>query len=67
MAQAIDEISKSLENIKLTKDNFLGKDLPIERNFCDAVSKLIAKELKDCEVSTFFGKKITSICCKRLF
>ena len=54
MAQAIDEISKSLENIKLTKDNFLGKDLPIERNFCDAVSKLIAKELKDCEVSTFF-------------
>ena len=42
-----------LENIKLAKDNFLGKDLSIERNFCDAVSKLLEKELKDCEVLIF--------------
>ena len=57
MAQATDEISNLLENIKLAKDNFLGKDLSIERNFCDAVSELLGKELKDCEVSTFSGKK----------
>ena len=38
IAQAIDEISNSLENIELAKDNFLGEDLSIERNFCDAVS-----------------------------
>ena len=65
MAQAIDEISKSLENIKIAKDNLLGKDLSNKRNFCDAVSEFIAKELKDCEVSTFFGKKIFA--AKRLF
>ena len=57
MAQAIDEISNLLENIKLAKDNFLGKDLSIERKFCDAVSELLGKELKHCEVSTFLGKK----------
>ena len=64
MAQAIDEISNLLENIKLSTDNFLGKDLSIERNFCDAVSELLGKELKDCEVSTFLGKKIMAICCE---
>ena len=64
MAQAIDEISNLLENIKLAKDNFLGKDLSIERNFCDAVSELLGKELKDCEVSTFLSKKIMAICCE---
>ena len=64
MAQAIDEISNLLENIKLAKDNFLGKDLSVERNFCDAVSEQVAKELKDCEVSTFLGKKIMAICCE---
>ena len=53
-----------LENIKLAKDNFLGKDLSIERNFCDAASELLGKELKDCEVSTFLGKKIMAICCE---
>ena len=57
MAQAIDEISNMLENIKLAKDNFLGKDLSVERNFCDVVSEQVGKELKDCEVSTFLGKK----------
>ena len=64
MAQAIDEISNLLENIKLAKDNFLGKYLSVERNFCDAVSEQVAKELKDCEVSTFLGKKIMAICCE---
>ena len=65
MAQAIDEISKLLENIKLAKDNLLGKVLSNKRNFCDAVSEFIAKELKDCKVSIFFGKKIFA--AKRLF
>ena len=46
IAQAIDEISNSLENIELAKDNFLGEDLSTERNFCDAVSDLVGKELK---------------------
>ena len=64
MAQAIDEISNLLENVKLAKDNFLGKDLPIERSFCDAVSEVLGKELKDCKVSTFLGKKIMVICCE---
>ena len=64
MAQAIDEISISLDYIKIAKDNFLGNDLSIEQNFCDAVSKLLGKELKDCEVSTFLGKKIIAICCE---
>ena len=64
MAQAIDEISNLLENIKLAKDNFLGKDLSVERNFCDAVSEQVGKELKDREVSTFLGKKIIAICCE---
>ena len=50
MAQAIDEISDLLENIKLAKYNFLGKDLSLERNFCDAVSEQVGKELKDCKV-----------------
>ena len=53
-----------LQNIKIAKDNFLGNDLSIERNFCDAVSELLGKELKDCEVSTFLGKKIMAICCE---
>ena len=56
MAQAIDEISNLLENIKLAKDNFSGKDLSIERNLCDTLSELLGKELRDCEVSTFLGK-----------
>ena len=55
MAQAIDEISNLLENVKLAKDNFLGKDLSVERNFCDAVSE---------QVSTFLGQKIMAICCE---
>ena len=67
MAQAIGEILNLLENIKLAKDNFLGKDLSIEINFCDAVSELLGKELKDCEVSTFLGKKIMTICCETFF
>ena len=57
MAQATDEISNFLENIKLAKDNFSGKDLSVERNLCDAVSEQVGKELKDCEVSTFWAKK----------
>ena len=64
MAQAIDEISNLLENIKLAKDKFLGKGLSIERNFCDSASELLGKELKDCEVSTFLDKKIMAICCE---
>ena len=57
MAQAIDEISNLLENIKLAKDNFLGKDLPIERNFCDAVSELLGKELEDCKCQLLWVRK----------
>ena len=64
MAQAIDEISNLLENIKLAKDNFLGKDLSVERNFCDAVTEQVGKKLKDCKVSTFLGRKIMAICCE---
>ena len=64
MAPAIGETSNLLENIKLAKDNFLGKDLSFDRNFCDAVSEQVGKELKDCEVSTFLDKKITAICCE---
>ena len=64
MAQARNETSNLLQNIKIAKDNFLGNDLSIERNFCDAVSELLGKELKDCEVSTFLGKKIMAICCE---
>ena len=55
MAQAIDEISNLLENLKLAKDNFLGKYLSVERNFCEAISE---------QVSTFLGKKIMAICCE---
>ena len=55
MAQAIDEISNLLENIKLAKDNFLGKDLSVERNFCDVVSE---------QDSTFLGKTKMAICCE---
>ena len=62
MAQAIDEISNLLENIKLAKDNFLGKDLSVERNFCYAVSEQVGKVFKDCEVSTFLCKNIMAIC-----
>ena len=64
MAKAIDEITKSLKNISISKDNFLGNDFSIERNFCDAVSELLGKDLKDCEVSTFLGKKLMAICCE---
>ena len=64
VAQAIDEISNLLENIKLAKDKFLGKGLSIERNFCDSASELLGKELKECEVSTFLDKKIMAICCE---
>ena len=41
-----------------------GKDFSVERNFCAAVSEQVGKELKDCEVSTFLGKKIMAICCE---
>ena len=64
MAQAIGETSNLLENIQLAKDNFLGKDLSVERNFCDVVSEQVGKELKDSEVSTFLGKKIMVISCE---
>ena len=64
MAQAIDEISNMLENIKLAKDNFLAKDLSVERNFWDVVSEKVGKELKDCEVTTFLCKKKMVICCE---
>ena len=64
MAQAIDEISNLLENVKLAKDNILEKDFSVERNFCDAVSEQVGKELKDCKVSTFLGKKIKAACCE---
>ena len=42
----------------------MGNDFSIERNFCDAVSELLGKDLKDCEVSTFLGKKLMAICCE---
>ena len=64
MAQATDEISNLLENVKLAKDNFLGKDWSVKRSFCDAVSEQVGKKLKDCEISTFLGKKMMAICCE---
>ena len=57
IAQAIDEISNSLENIELAKDNFLGEDLLIERNFCDDVSDLVGKELKIVKFQHFWVEK----------
>ena len=57
MVQAIDLIAKKLEEIKIAKDNFLGNDLSFERKFLDDVTEMLRKELKDCEVSTYLGKK----------
>ena len=57
MAQAIDLITKKLEEIKIAKDNFLGNDLSFEQKFLDDVTEMLGKELKDCEVSTYLGKK----------
>ena len=67
MAQAIDLITKKLEEIKIVKDNFLGNDLSFERKFLDDVTEMLGKELKDCEVSTYLGKKWMAICCETLF
>ena len=67
MAQAIDLITKKLEEIKIVKDNFLGNDLSFERKFLDDVTEMLGKELKDCEVSTYLGKKSMAICCETLF
>ena len=67
MAQAIDLITKKLEEIKIVKDNFLGNDLSFERKFLDDVTEMLGKELKDCEVSTYLSKKSMAICCETLF
>ena len=67
MAQAIDLITKKLEEIKIAKDNFLGNDLSFEQKFLDDVTEMLGKELKDCEVSTYLGKKVMEVCCKTLF
>ena len=66
MVQAIDLIAKKLEEIKIAKDNFLGNDLSFERKFLDDVTEMLRKELKDCEVSTYLGKKLMEVCCETL-
>ena len=65
MAQAIDLITKKLEEIKIVKDNFLGNNF--KRKFLDDVTEMLGKELKDCEVSTYLSKKSMAICCETLF
>ena len=66
MAQAINLITKKLEEIKIAKDNFFGSDLSFERKFLDDVTEMLKKELKDCEVSTSLGTKSMAICCETL-
>ena len=65
MAQAIDLITKKLEEIKIVKDNFLGNNFKLK--CLDDVTEMLGKELKDCEVSTYLGKKSMAICCETLF
>ena len=43
IAQAIDVIRKQLEDIKISKDNFLGDDLSFERTFLDDAMKCLEK------------------------
>ena len=50
--------------LNLLKITFWGKVWSVKRNFCDAVSEQVGKKLKDCEVSTFLGKKMMAICCE---
>ena len=64
MTQAIDVITKHLEDIKIAKDIFLGNGLSSELKLLDDVSKMLRKELEDCEVSTYLGKKSIAICCE---
>ena len=66
MAQAINLITKKLEEIKIAKDNFFRSDLSFERKFLDDVTEMLKKELKDCEVSTYLGTKSMAICCETL-
>ena len=65
MAQAIDLITKKLEEIKIVKDNFLGNNFKLK--CLDDVTEMLGKELKDCEVSTYLGKKVMEVCCETLF
>ena len=66
MACSVDVLTKKLEEIKISEEIFLGKDLSYEEKFLSSVIEEIEQEIEDCEVSYYLNKKYTTICYKSL-
>ena len=62
MACSVDFLTKKLEEIKISEDIFLGKDLSYEEKFLNSVIEKIEQEIEDCEVSYYLNKKHMTIC-----
>ena len=55
-----------MEEIKISEDIFLGKDLSYEEKFLNSLTEKIEQEIEDCEVSYYVSKRSTSICSDSL-
>ena len=66
MACSVDFLTKKLEEIKISEDIFLGKDLSYEEKFLNSVIEKIEQEIEDCEVSYYLNKKHMTICYESL-
>ena len=64
MACNIEFLTKKMEKIKITDDNFLGNELSYKEKFLNSVIGKFGKEIKDCKVSFYLHRKSMSICCK---
>ena len=58
MACSVDVLTKKLEEIKISEEIFLGKDLSYEEKFLSSVIEEIEQEIEDCEVSYYLNKKL---------
>ena len=66
MACIVDFLTKKLEEIKISEDIFLGKDLSYEEKFLNSVIEKIEQEIEDCEFSCYVSKRSMSICSESL-
>ena len=66
MACNVNFLTKMLEEIKISEDIFLGKDLSYEEKFLNSVIEKIEQKIEDCEVSYCLNKKYMTICYESL-
>ena len=66
MACSVDFLMKKLEEIKISDDIFLGKDLSYEEQFLNSVIEKNEQEIEDCEVCYYLNRKYMFICYESL-